>query len=137
MSKVQWCSGKKLLMLPGGYVSVWFSWRRWPWSWYLKNWVGIHLAEKIEKDFTAIQIILWNTNVIMTFFCSKDSSESTLFKDKNPQILRTNYFESFIIMCLSLWSFSSVLEGNVNAQKRLFMILLNFHVNIWHITDPT
>ena len=47
---------------------------------------------------------------------------------KKSPILRIHCFKSFINMCLSKWSFSSVLEASFYAQKRLFVILLDFQL---------
>lgn len=39
-------------------------------------------------------------------------------------------------MYLVIGSFPSVLEGSFYAQKGLFVIILDFHINIY-VTDPT
>lgn len=70
-------------------------------------------------------------------FAPKIPMNPHYLKKKKAQILGAHYFKSFIIMCWSIWSFPSVLEGSFSAQERLFVILLDFQINIWHITDPT
>lgn len=115
-------------MLFGSCVSVQISWRRWPWRWGLKNWVGI-TRQKIGKDISTPSELSCETKMWSWHsFAPKIPMNPHYLNFLKTQILRTHHFKYFINICLSMWSFSSVLEGRFYAQKRLLVILLDFQL---------